>query len=161
MIDVISQRYWSLQGCPKHLFVTLGSFFCLYKNLMQKLCSCLNNKLCAVKCIQIYNLCQRRRGHPVYSICTQFCLGRKSVKVRFYNFVLTQKLYTTQLLKWLFSVTEHALVLQSIAMHGCGTWYNCCFILIASSTSTVPNYLILNVSWLFSDMWESRLPLFA
>jgi len=126
-IDVISQRYWSLQGCPKHLFVTLGSFFCLHKNLMQKLCSCLNNKLCAIKCIQIYNLCQRRRGHPVYSICTQFCLGRKSVKVRFYTMFahrsFTQRSYSNgcfllQSMLWYYKVlpcmaAEHGTIVAS------------------------------------------------
>jgi hypothetical protein len=32
-------------------------------------------------CAQIYYLRQRRRGHPVYSGCTQFCAGRESAKV--------------------------------------------------------------------------------
>uniref|UniRef100_A0A0D3HH41 RING-type domain-containing protein n=1 Tax=Oryza barthii TaxID=65489 RepID=A0A0D3HH41_9ORYZ len=34
--------------------------------------------------IHIYYICQRRRGHQVYSSCTQFCFGRESVKVTLY-----------------------------------------------------------------------------
>lgn len=83
--------------------------------------------LITVICVQIYYLCQRRRGYPVYSSCTQFCLGRESVKVSFYTLfsssMFTQYGYSNdywllQSMLWYYKVlpcmaTEHGTIIAS------------------------------------------------